>query len=85
MLEWFLFHNYEGKAMNHNLDWNRLRSGNYRALYPEHQDIFDTFRDLSAQLEVARMKADQPGLTIPMIDASRTSQHERIVAELLRM
>ncbi|MGH9697979.1 MAG: hypothetical protein ACRD52_00800 [Candidatus Acidiferrales bacterium] len=41
--------------------------------------------DLSAQLEVARMKADQPGLTIPMIDASRTSQHERIVAELLRM
>lgn len=34
-----------------NLDWNRLRSGDYRALDPDHQDVFDMVAALKAEIE----------------------------------
>ena len=33
------------RAMNDDLDWNRLHSGDNRALNPEHQDVFDMVAD----------------------------------------
>ncbi len=33
------------------LDWNRLRSGNYRALDPDHQDVFDMFQGFNERIE----------------------------------
>jgi hypothetical protein len=35
------------------LDWNRLRSGDNRALDPEHQDVFDMVERLREELDGA--------------------------------
>ena len=40
--------------MNDNLDWDRLRSGDLRALDPDHQDIFNMVYDLQAEVELLR-------------------------------
>lgn len=36
------------------LDWNRLRSGDLRALNPDHQDVFNMVFDLQAENERLR-------------------------------
>jgi hypothetical protein len=40
------------------LDWNRLRSGDNRALDPEHQDVFDLVAEQRAEIERLRDDRD---------------------------
>ena len=40
------------------LDWNRLRSGDNRALDPDHQDVFDLVAEQRAEIERLRESAD---------------------------
>ena len=52
------------------LDWNRLRSGDYRALSPEHRDVFRMVQELrevtsncpqcSMQLSITKDAKDHP-------------------------
>ena len=36
------------------MDWNRLRSGDYRAIDDEHQDVFDMIAAKDAEIERLR-------------------------------
>jgi hypothetical protein len=36
------------------MDWNRLRSGDNRALNPDHQDVFDMIAEQRAEIERLR-------------------------------
>ena len=40
--------------MSDHLDWNRLRSGDNRALDPDHQDVFDLVAEQRAEIERLR-------------------------------
>ena len=40
------------------LDWNRLRSGDNRALDPDHQDVFDLVAEQRAEIDRLRESAD---------------------------
>ena len=40
--------------MNDDLDWNRLRSGDNRAMDPDHQDVFDLVAEQRAEIERLR-------------------------------
>lgn len=47
------------------LDWNRLRSGDYRALNADHQDVFDMVKSLRdelgrLQLAITRAAEERP-------------------------
>jgi regulator of replication initiation timing len=43
------------------LDWNRLRSGDNRALISDHQDVFDMVAGMRAEIERLRQQVTQRG------------------------